>query len=332
MPNTQQVLDKFLDFGEVQYMVDTSYRTQAQGWSRADGTGPLDLSIGASGRRSQAPYVFRTGDFGSTSAAMQAANDAMVDGRGDALVFTPGSYTPATALTVTKADARWLGPKVADPRLARATITAGVASVLGLSAAADRMEFGFLRIVPLTATAVLALTAGCDKLYMHDVHYDTRGIATSTSTLLMTAAAAADHKFQRIVINTDAAQGAPFTYTGTATCISFNDITFWHGNGTTLAIALADFQGAATGVEVEMIRGNLTGLASSAVTNLIKFSESGGDIQTIGLRNVRTSIGFCAASALVSLTSAEAAEVGIANSYLDVVSGGAGGAGTAFTA
>ena len=31
------------DLGQVHYMVDGNYRTLAEGWSRADGTGPLDL-------------------------------------------------------------------------------------------------------------------------------------------------------------------------------------------------------------------------------------------------------------------------------------------------
>jgi len=90
--------DQFLDFGEVHYMVDSDYRTQAQGWSRADRTGPLDLYLARANAQFQ--YVFRTADYSSDAVAIQAANDALIDFRGDVLLFTPGAYSVATALTI----------------------------------------------------------------------------------------------------------------------------------------------------------------------------------------------------------------------------------------
>lgn len=327
-----RIIDKFLDFGEVIYLVDSDYRTAAQGWSRADRTGPLDLYLQRAGN-SQGSYVFRTGDYSSDAAAMQAAVDAAVDFRGDAILFTPGAYAPATAVSVDVPDIRLLGPKCSHPTNARAKITAGVASALSLTAAADRAEVGFLRFVPLTAATLFSVAAACESLHFHDYFYDARSITGSTSTIFATVAGttASDYRFQRFVQVTDAAQGPHIAVTAAASAWAIEDFELFHGGGTTLAVALADFQGALTGCRIEKGRGTLTGLASSAVTNLVKLFESGGDVSTLRLIDFRGAIGFCAAGALVSLNTAEAAETGVAACYLDVVGGGAGGAGTTYT-
>jgi hypothetical protein len=336
MPNLMQLRGDMRDFGETYWLVDSDYRTQAQGWSRGDRTGPLDLYLErhhqAAGANSVG-YVFRTGDYASDAACMQAAVDAMVDFRGDALMATPGNYSPATAVSCDVADMRILGPRCSTPQNARATITAGVASALSFTAAADRAEFGFLKVIPLTATTAIATAAAADNLHFHDFLYDARGITGSTSTMFVTVAGttASLYRFNNFVAFTDAAQGPVITVTNAASGWQIENFELFHGGGTTLAVALVEFAGALTGCRIENGRGTLTGLASSAVTNLVKLAESGGDISTIRILNFRGSIGFCAAGALVSLNGAEAAETGVAASYLDVVGGGAGGLGTTYT-
>ena len=197
--------DQFLDFGEVHYLVDSDYRTQAQGWSRADRTGPLDLYLERANAQFQ--YVFRTADYSSDAVAIQAANDALIDFRGDVLLFTPGAYSVATALTIDVPDARWLGPRCSHPSVARTSLTAAVANAFAIGAAADRMEFGFMEFIPLTAATMFDLAA-VDKLHVHDCFHNADGIGASTDTIFWAPATSAAHlMFDRNYIWVDAAQG-----------------------------------------------------------------------------------------------------------------------------
>ena len=58
-----------LDYGQVFYAVDSDYRTAAQGWSRPDRTGPLDLYEVRKAGRGGVQYVRRTGDSTSDAVA-----------------------------------------------------------------------------------------------------------------------------------------------------------------------------------------------------------------------------------------------------------------------
>ena len=77
-PSAQLMRPADLDFGQVFYLVDTDYRTQAQGWSKADHTGPLDL-LGVTHKN-----VFYTSGLGisnsyaTDAAAMQAKLDELI--------------------------------------------------------------------------------------------------------------------------------------------------------------------------------------------------------------------------------------------------------------
>ena len=147
-------------FGETYYLVDADFRTFAQGWTNYEGTGPVDLynernkgrvfyTPGVSGTQGVASY------YTTDSAALQAANDACTDFRGDKIFFTPGSYALGAAVTLDVPDLTLTGRRVQHCRLASATVTATVAAALSPSAAADRLEVAFLRFVPLTAATVL---------------------------------------------------------------------------------------------------------------------------------------------------------------------------------
>ena len=261
--------DSFLDFGEVHYMVDSDYRTIAQGWSRADRTGPLDLYLQRA--NAQLSYVFRTGDYGSDALALQAAIDAQVDFRGDVLLFTPGAYSIATARTIDVPDARWLGPRCSDPRIARASLTnAAVANVFAIGAAADRMEIGFLELLPVTAQTMFDVAA-VDKLHVHDVSYDSDGVGASTSTIGFQIAANAEHMlFENLYIWNDAAQGPVVNCAGAFKGLTFRDFEIYLEAGT-WAAAL-DFEGVGT-VSFNVGPGLITGTDGAALTSLITMAD-----------------------------------------------------------
>ena len=196
------------DFGQVHYMVDSDYRTAAQGWSRADRTCPLDLFEAKKAGRGGVQYVYRTGDYTTDAVALQAGIDGMVDFRGDVLYFTPGAYSIATARTIDVPDARWLGPPVSSPRLSRASLTnAAVANVFAIGAAADRMEIAYLELLPVTGQTMFDVAA-IDKLHVHDISYDSDGVAANVATIGFQVAASAEHMlFENLYIWNDAAQG-----------------------------------------------------------------------------------------------------------------------------
>ena len=119
---------QYPDVGQTFYVIDSDFRTAAQGWSQADGTGPLDLfSQRVPGRTFYGPGLGEAvGSFATDEAAINAAFDACVDFRGDTVFMTPGSYQISTAITPNVPDVRWLGPAVRYEGAARAQINADV--------------------------------------------------------------------------------------------------------------------------------------------------------------------------------------------------------------
>jgi len=312
------------DPGQVHYIVDSDFRTLAQGWSRADGTGPLDLW----GARNPG-YVFyapgRTAQpSGATdAAAMQAAIDALVDFRGDTLFFTPGTYTPATALAINVPDARWLGPIVSSPEAARANLVAGVAAAFTTTADADRMEVGYLRFVPLTAATMWSVVTGTDRLHFHDFVFDTNGITASTSTIFVDTAGTCDGSlFEKFVLLTDDSTGAMFTITGTLTRFQIKDFTHFHVGANALAISLVDDNAAgASGIIVGPGRG-VTG-AAGAVTTLYDLVNKTTAETNVTIDRFYGSVGYATTTTIV--TSAGAVnDIDIVDSWIATVEGGAG--------
>lgn len=178
------------DFGETFYLVDSNYRTAAQGWTKADHTGPLDLwgernpgrvFYGAGGQNGL------SGSYATDAAAFQAAINAMVDFRGDKLLLTPGSYSLAAALTFDCAGMRVQGPPVLNARRAAVTVTDAIGS--GFTVSADDVEIAHMKCVPLTATAFMSISNGADGGYIHHVFYDTTGVTANTATEFVNAAA-----------------------------------------------------------------------------------------------------------------------------------------------
>ncbi len=200
------------DIGRTFYVVDSDFRTQAQKWTVADGTGPLDLFA----QRNKNQVFFTPGGTTTPSAttdalAIQAAIDACVDFRGDKVLYTPGSYAIATALSIDVPNLRLMGPKTGHPKHARAIVTATVASAYSLTAAADDCEIAYHKIVPLTAAKFMDVTAAADRNYLHHLWYDATGVAASTSTEFCNAAGANDWLIENCSFYVDAAQGDAFT-------------------------------------------------------------------------------------------------------------------------
>jgi hypothetical protein len=194
------------DVGQTIYVVDSDFRTQAQGWTRSDRTGPLDLFA-----ERNAGYVFRTSDYASDAAAMQAAIDAAVDFRGDKVLLTPGSYTPATALTLDADGLRLVGPPSNHPKAGRVTVTAGVDAAYTVSA--DDVEIGHHTMVPLTAKNFIDLSSGADRGHLHHLYYNATGITGSTSTEFCNGTTNVDWLVEKCAFYVDAAQGDAFTLT-----------------------------------------------------------------------------------------------------------------------
>lgn len=197
---------EYPDVGQVFFVVDSDFRTDVQGWSRPDGTGPVDLYS-----QRNTGYVFRTQDYANDAACIQAAIDAAIDSRGDMVVLTPGSYSIGTALAINKRGLRMVGVPVKNPKRSLVTITGTVADTLTVSV--DDVELAFFRAVPLTAAAFLSVSSGADGGYLHDIHYDADGVAASTSTEFCNAAAAtADWLVENCYFSVDDLQGDCFTW------------------------------------------------------------------------------------------------------------------------
>lgn len=197
-----------MDPGQVHYLVDSNFRTQVQGWSRPDGTGPLDLFA-----HRNPGYVYRTADYASDALAAQAAIDAMVDFRGDTLFFTPGSYSLAAVVAFNVANARYLGPEMGNPKSSRAIITDAIGDH---TLAVNDVEFAYLTFVPLTAQNVFAIASG-DRAHFHHFYYNADGVTASTSTEFINASAqVADWLVEDFAVHVDGAQGDFITATSPA--------------------------------------------------------------------------------------------------------------------
>lgn len=186
-PGLRASVEGALDISQLYWLVDSDYRTAAQGWSKSDGTGPLDLLYSG---RADAGHLFRTGDYSSDYLAFKAAMDEMVDYRGDTLVITPGNVNISTAVSWNVPYGRIMGrvtgspDKGCSPTVRNCTITLGVASALTLPSTADGLEIGYLRFIPLTAASGITVNGGPDYVYAHDFLWDTIGITANAATIL----------------------------------------------------------------------------------------------------------------------------------------------------
>ena len=324
--------------GQTFYVVDHDYRTAAQGWSRADRTGPLDLYEARKAGQGGVQYVFRTSDYSAPAdrSTIQAAIDQAVDFRGDTVFLTPGSYSIATtALDLNVANMRFLGPQTpAGTYGARSQVT--LTDAIGVNTiSADNIEVGFMKFIPLTALDFWNASAGADSGYFHDYFYDVRGIAASTATIFMDLVGGTNDYwvFKNFWQTTDEAQGPHLDIGDEVNDLLVEDFLLSHGGGTTLAVALFDNTSANAdgGIVIRRGKGYTRGAASTAVTNLGKLTDTGADVMSVSIEDFTGSVGFCASNALVDLNGAETAEIGLYRNYLMTISGGTG-LGTVYTA
>jgi len=306
------------DFGEAFYLVDSDYRTQAQGWTKADHTGPLDLY-----EERNPGYVFRTGDYASDAACMQAAINAQVDFRGDMLYFTPGNYTPAAALVLDVPDARWMGSR--RRRGQSATITAGVADALGSVTAADSMEFAYLRFVPLTAGVMISRGAGSDNWWLHDFVYDARGITADVGTIFMKdTGACLNTIIEDFIGQTNTALGPLYQTAASSVQGIIKNFSWLHSGNTLVTLLFETITGGAGATCWQIGPGHVQVGGGGAVTNLGAMINMTANATNATLVNITTSVGGATTALGWEATTGVAAEGDIVNSWVATIAGGAG--------
>ena len=310
------------DTGEIFYLVDTNYRTGAQSWSTADHTGPLDLD----GERNPGRVFYtagtgKSGNYATDTLAIQAAIDAMVDFRGDALFWTPGAYAPLAAVTVDVNDARWLGRPVRHAGAASATITAGVAAQFTMTTAADRMEIAHLRFVPLTASHIFLIDTGVSQQHWHHFCYDATGIAADGATQMFLVAGTWDNTMlEDFMFITDAAQGPLIELDGTVTGLTIRNFLHQHNAGT-ITLSLLDVDGAgATGIRIGPGVGQIG--ADGVVTDLVDLADL-TNTNGVTIQEFTGSTGYATAGSLVTVAGTTA-EANLVNCYIATVLGGNG--------
>ena len=320
----------------VHYLVDSDFRTVAQGWARADQTGPLDLwAVRNPG------YVYRTGDYTDDSVALQAANDSLVDFRGDMIFFTPGAYSLPTAIAVDVAAARWFGtpyksPKWGAPSAVRnTTITATVADVFADGAAESmaNMEVAYLNFVPLTAEDLWNLSVVQTGLYFHDFIFDTVSVATSGATQFMVSAGIqTEQVYDNFSWYSIAPQGPVFEMATPSNIIFSNFAHTHYDTGGTYAVSLLDLTGVTVdGILVSGGRGVVSvGAGATAVTAMITLAAQTATTTVLTVNDFRGTIGYATASTLVT-AAGDAGEVDLTECFIGIIKGSTGGQGTAYT-
>jgi hypothetical protein len=270
MPNLRYLAEQQDDIGRTLYVVDSDFRTAAQGWTTSDGTGPLDLVNQRSpGTVFYTPGGLATYAYATDAAALQAAVDTAVDFRGDKILYTPGSYAIGTAVSLNVPGLRLLGPKTGHPKHQRVTVTATVASAYSLTAAADDMEIGYHTIVPLTAAKFMDVTAAANRGYLHHLFYNATGVAASTSTEFCNAAAADDWLIEQCSFYVDAAQGDAFTLASPLRWV-WQDCDFSVGITAIAWASVFTFATSALGLIMRRCNFNSAGGATPAVyTNVV---------------------------------------------------------------
>ena len=288
------------DIGQTFYVVDGSLRTIAQGWSKPDRTGPLDLIEARRPGPGGVQYVFRTNDYATTSACIQAAHDNTVPFRGDAMFFCPGAFSLNAVVNLTTAGVRMLGRPMAHPAQSYTTITDAIGTGLALAATADDMEIAFLKFVPLTATVNVNVVGAANGGYVHHVFWDTTGIATSASTSFINfAGAALNWWIDNPYWLTDAAQGALVTVNGAVNFMEISNFRHYHSGGTVATSLLDILIGTASGFRVRNGVGTLAG-TTAAVTNLISvFTTMTNVISNGSVNNFYGDVGYCGVGALI---------------------------------
>ena len=325
------------EIGQYYYWVDSNFRTAAQGWSRADGTGPLDLwQAREPGGGTRVFYTPETGNQGTTyatqTASFNAARDAMIDFRGDTLFVTPGAYTLGVVGTWDVPYATIRGPITTapfygcSPRVRNASITMGVATTgtILLGADADGLEVAHLRFVPTSAAPMFTANAVAQNMHFHDFMWDTVGIATDAGTEFMDVITTGDAieyaQFEHFTLLADAAMGPMLNIDVAQHFVSLNNF-YINASETvgTWTTALVDYSSdGVDGITIcdGMVFVSLAG--TGAISQLITGGAQTGT-SVIQISKVYGSIG------LTALAGGTAGDADLCNNYIATTEGGTGG-------
>ena len=325
------------DIGQYFYMVDSNYRTAAQGWSRADGTGPLDLWQARQPHGDQRVfYTPETGNQGTVyatqAAAVQAAVDAMIDFRGDTLYWTPGDYNIATAVIVNVPYGRWLGREYRSPQYGCApgvrntTITCGVTNALTASTAnaVDGWELGYIRFVPITADESTLISAAQVNLYWHDFMVDFHGVAENAATTFQLWSGAVNFScWENFTSLVDEAQGPLLDISATPVrqnrfgsfLIMVDEVGAAYLNGLIDVLTGGDLTSCDIGPGLIMVGADV---ASTSMTNLIDSQDDMAGGNVVGIHHV---ISTGAGPGATALHSGTAGDYSFAVNYMPTTGG-----------
>ena len=325
------------EIGQYYYWVDSNFRTAAQGWSRADGTGPLDLwQAREPGGDTRVYYTPETGNQGATyasqTASFTAARDAMIDFRGDTLFVTPGAYTLGAVSTWDVPYATIRGPETkapfygCSPRVRNVSITMGVATTgtILLGADADGLEIAHLRFVPTSAAPCFTANAVAQNMHFHDFMWDTVGIATDAGTEFMDVITTADGieyaLFEHFTLLADAAMGPMLNIDVAQHFVSLKNF-YINASETvgTWTTALIDY--SSDGVDgITICDGHV--FVSLAGTGAISQLITGGAQTGTSVIQVSKVYGSIGLSAIAGGTAGDA---DLCNNYIATTEGGTGG-------
>ena len=322
------------EIGQYYYWVDSNFRTAAQGWTRADGTGPLDLW--AARNPGHVFFTPETGNpsttYSSQSTSFTAAMDEMINFRGDTLFVTPGAYTLGTVLTWDVPYATIRGPETkapfygCSPRVRNASITMGVATTgtILLGADADGLEVAHLRFVPTSAAPCFTANAVAQNMHFHDYMWDTVGIATDAGTEFMDVITTSDAieyaQFEHFTLLADAAMGPMLNIDVAQHFVALNNF-YIQGAETvgTWATALIDYSlDGVDGISIcdGLVHVSLAG--AGAISVLITGAAQTGT-SVIQVSKVYGSIG------LTAIAGGTAGDADLLNNYIATTEGGTGG-------
>lgn len=163
----------------------------------------------------------------------------------DAIILLPGAHTVSTT-SVAASKARttimglpggknnWVRPKT--------SITTDIAGDEIINVTAADVEIANLRIIPITASDAIDLSAGADNFHLHGCSFDLATPAVSTSTIGITLAAANNILLENFYVECDGAQGDAIVATGALDSV-IADFTITQSAGTWASAILC---GAAT--------------------------------------------------------------------------------------
>lgn len=245
-----------------------------------------------------------------------AALDACVSGRGDAIIFAPGAHTATASLAASKNLVSLWGPEA----WMRQPVRKSSASLIGPAAdeainftGADNMING-LTCIPITAKSFADMTAAADGLIVRNCYIDLVTPVVNAATEGFTASAAIDNfLFENNYAESDGAQGPTVELTGNNPGTKFKGNHYHVTTGTWVsAVNLI----SPDGISVEDEKGTCGGTALTAC-----FTGSGSTV-VAGVHFSNCRAGVLVTKFIDGFGTTSHAE--IVNNYTATIGGGTG--------